>query len=159
MFLYLFFFLLLTPFLFHFFIYIKIFVFIYFFFFLFLYLPLSFLFSYFSCQYKGANFSEKSENFLACQLSRRSPDFMYPCLDSGKFQPEWRRWKLFQFGKILRFYSKIWLIGIFAVEDYFPINRKIFHFSNFFKNSEILFVQAYKCANFQIQWSRWKILL
>ena len=27
--------------------------------------------------------------------------------------------------------------------------RKIFHFSNFFENSEILFIWAYKCAKFQ----------
>ena len=48
-----------------------------------------------------------------------------------------RRWKIFRFGKIGKFSSKIWLFGIFAVEENFPINRKIFHFSNFFKNSEI----------------------
>ena len=71
------------------------------------------------------------------------------------FQIEWRRWTLFQFGKIGK-YSKIWWIGIFPVEENFSINQKIFHFSNFFENCENLFFQACKCANFQTEWRRWK---
>ena len=112
-FLYLFFFLLLTPFLFHFlFIYFFNFFTLFSFFFfvslLFLYLPLSFfLFSYFSRQFKGVIFPEKSENFFLCQPSRESRNFMYPCLEMCEVSTRMEKVENFQFGKIENFSSKI----------------------------------------------------
>ena len=78
-----------------------------------------------------------------------------------KFQLEWRKWKIFHFGENFstsKFSSKITWIGTFARGEKFPINRKIFHFSNFLQNSEILYIRAYKCAKFQTEWRKWKFV-
>ena len=64
------------------------------------------------------------------------------------------------FSKIPNFY----LSGPKKKVDIFPIIEnpvkfqlewrwwKLFHFSNFFEISEILFIRAYKCVNFQTEW-------
>ena len=48
-----------------------------------------------------------------------------------------------------KFFCRIAWIGTFCRGNFFPKNRKFFHFSDFFENSENLFIWAYKCAKFQ----------
>ena len=83
------------------------------------------------------------------------PNFS-PNKGSGKFSTLVENFPLPESSKKKFFYSKITWIGTFCIGDFFPINRKIFHFSDFGQNSEILFIRAYKCAKFQTDWRRWK---
>ena len=82
---------------------------------------------------KGANFPINRKIFSFAKF-HENPEILFTmAYKCAKFQPEWRRWKIFQFGKIRKFSSKNWWIGIFAVEDNFPINRKISTFPTFSK--------------------------
>ena len=60
-------------------------------------------------------------------------------------------WKIFLFQKVAKkqIYSKITWIGSFCIEMFFKKNRKIFHFFQQLKNSDNLFIQAYKWTKSQ----------
>ena len=89
---------------------------------------------------------------------RPLPNLIYPGLEMCQVSAK-RRWKIFKFekNKTENFLPKIWWIGFLAVEKKCPINRKIFHFSNFFKNTNNLSIGACNCSNFQTKWIRWKL--
>ena len=53
--------------------------------------------------------------------------------------------------------SEDFLQKILMVEK-FPAKSEMFPLSNFFEDSETLFMRACKFANFQTQWSKWKFL-
>ena len=48
---------------------------------------------------KGANFSNKSENFLICQLSRKSRNFIYPGLEMCEVSARMEKVENFPIGK------------------------------------------------------------
>ena len=91
---------------------------------------------------KGANLSNKSENFLIPQLSPKSRKF---------YLPRHRNVPSFRLNGAGENFSNLEksknFLGIFA-----------FHFFNFFENFKIIFIRACKCANFQTDWRKWKFL-
>ena len=56
---------------------------------------------------------------------------------------------IFSTSKKIFFFCRIARIGTFCRGNFFPKNRKFFHFFHQLENSDNLFIRAYKCANFQ----------
>ena len=76
------------------------------------------------------------------------------CEVSAKYSEKLSKWKFFRFFPLPKknfFFCRIARIGTFCRGNFFPKNRKFFHFFHKLENSENLVIQAYKCANFQLK--------
>ena len=87
------------------------------------------------------------EILFSASRPSRLPNFI-PNWEIGNFSTLVENFPLSKICKKKNFCRIAW-IGTFCRGNFFPKNRKFFHFSDFFENSENLFFWAYKCAKFQ----------